>query len=473
MPVTYPFHSTIKKRLSDTTTPVSIYLRIRDRYPNSILLESADYQPGERCFSYICCDPISEFKVAHEQIHEHYPDGTKYTHPITERKDVERRLQAFCDQFSNECPPEFDFLANGFFGYMAYDCIRYFDELNVQDDPDDSRDIPDIIYNVYRFIIAIDHYKNELFLIENTLKGSPEDNAPLTQLEYLIDHKDFPSYPFKVDGEEFSNFVEDEYIDAVEQCKKHIFRGDVFQIVPSRRFSQPFQGDEFNVYRALRSINPSPYLFYFDYGNFKLFGSSPEAQLVIQNNKASLHPIAGTYKRTGDQDVDMQAIEALRLDPKENAEHVMLVDLARNDLSKHCHDVHVEVFKQVQLYSHVIHLTSKVTGTMGAQAQVVSLLSDTFPMGTLSGAPKYRALELLDRYEKGRRRAYGGAIGNIGFDGSCNHAIIIRSFLSKQNVLHSQAGGGVVTDSDPHSELQEVNNKLRALKTALAMAEEI
>lgn len=464
--------------LADTITPVSAYLRLRDVYPRTFLLESTEDGPHGKSMTYLCCAPVAGFRVQDEQITTHYPNGTREVQPIAQRGDVTEGLRAFLGSFAWERDvvdvahtTQIPSLNNGLFGYVGFDSIRYFDELRVQADPDESRAIPDIMYHLFRYVIAIDHYRDVMYIQGNGWPESPIEEGELERLLYLVAHKDFPVYPFEGVGEESSNFTDAEYMALVERCQTHIQRGDVFQIVPSRRFSRSYQGDDFNVYRALRSINPSPYLFYFDFGGFRLLGSSPEAQLVVRDGKASLFPIAGTYRRTGDAEADRAAVARLREDPKENAEHVMLVDLARNDLSKHCRQVHVEVYKEVQWYSHVIHLTSKVTGTLKEGAEAVGLLADTFPMGTLSGAPKYRALELLDQYERGRRRAYGGAIGCLGFDGTCNHAIVIRSFLSKDGILHCQAGGGVVADSRPAEEMQEVNNKLGALRAALQMAE--
>ncbi|MCB9637881.1 MAG: chorismate-binding protein [Myxococcales bacterium] len=475
MRVRFPFQTHVLSALADTLTPVSVYLRLRDIYPRSFLLESTEDGPHGKSMTYLCCAPIATYRVQDERITMLFPDGTREERAVEQRSDVLTSLQTFLDAFSCTSIPSDDpqapALNNGLFGYVAFDCIRYFDELEVQPDPDEGRAIPDMMYQIFRYVIAIDHYRDRLYIQGNGWPEQPIEEGELERLLYLLNHKDFPVYPFSLAEEERSNFTNDEYMALVDRCKTHIQRGDVFQIVPSRRFSQGFQGDEFNVYRALRSINPSPYLFYFDFGSFRILGSSPEAQLVVREGKASLFPIAGTYRRTGDLDADRAAVERLREDPKENAEHVMLVDLARNDLSKHCHHVHVEVYKEVQWYSHVIHLTSKVTGSLKQGATAIGLLADTFPMGTLSGAPKYRALELLDQYEKGRRRAYGGAIGCLGFDGTCNHAIVIRSFLSKDSVLHCQAGGGVVADSRPADEMQEVNNKLGALRAALKMAE--
>jgi anthranilate synthase component 1 len=336
--------------------------------------------------------------------------------------------------------------------------------------PDEDK-IPEMQYHVYRYIIAIDHFKNEITLVKNVFNG--DENEDLNKLEYIIQNKNFPEYNFKTNGAEKSNLTNQGFINLVEQLKKHIYRGDVFQIVPSRSFSQAFLGDEFNVYRCLRSINPSPYLFYFDYGTFKLFGSSPEAQITVSNNVANIFPIAGTFKRTGNDEEDAALAKKLEEDPKESAEHVMLVDLARNDLSRHCNNVEVKSFKEVQYYSHLIHLVSKVSGNLQTGVSAFKVVADTYPAGTLSGAPKYKAMQLIDQYEKLGRNFYAGAIGYMGFNDDFNHAIMIRTFMSKNNHLHYRAGAGIVADSIAESELNEVNNKIAALRKAIEMAEEI
>jgi anthranilate synthase component 1 len=368
-------------------------------------------------------------------------------------------------------PEEFKFISNGLFGYFSYETIQYFEDIKLKSLPAPGRNIPLLQYHVYRYIIAIDHFKNEMHLLEHRTEENIGDG--LERIEYLIQNKNFPEYKFSSKGEEESNLSNEQFIAIVENLKKHVYRGDVFQIVPSRAFSKAFQGDEFNVYRALRSINPSPYLFYFDYGNFKIFGSSPEAQLTIKNGEATIHPIAGTFKRTGNDLLDAELAEQLKMDPKENAEHIMLVDLARNDLSRHCEEVEVKSFKEVQYYSHLIHLVSKVAGKLQKDVNPFDVVGDTYPAGTLSGAPKYMAMQLIDQVENQKRGFYSGAIGYMGFNGDFNHAIMIRSFLSQNNVLHYQAGAGIVADSDPQSELNEVNNKIMALRRAMEMAEEI
>ncbi|MEM1008429.1 MAG: anthranilate synthase component I family protein [Myxococcota bacterium] len=474
-------HTECKQELADMITPVGIYLRLRDHFPYSILLESMDNQPNQKSFSYICCDPIASFRVENEALFQQFLEGPEQATPINERAQVCTALRAFLETFSVKQDNVPIHLYNGLFGYMAYDSIRYFEDITLQAEKTPAQAIPDLQYHAYRYILAIDHHKNQLFLQKNHIVHAPQDKVTqnpdttlsLEAISALVHAQDTPTFPFELRGETTSNFEDHEYLTVVEQCKQHIQRGDVFQIVPSRRFCQAFRGDEFNLYRALRAINPSPYLFYFDCGNFKIFGSSPEAQLVVQGSHARLFPIAGTYKRTGNEEVDQKAIRRLHEDPKENAEHVMLVDLARNDLSRHCTEVLVESYKQIQRYSHVIHLTSEVVGTLEPDAHPIDLLASTFPMGTLSGAPKHRAMQIIDRLERGRRHTYGGAIGLLGFDHSCHHAIVIRSFLSKDNQLFFQAGGGIVSASKPEDELQEINNKLGALNAALQMATQI
>lgn len=459
-----------KQMLADTTTPVSIYLRLRDVFSNSILLESSDYHSRENSMSYICFDPIAGISLDEKTLKTYFPDGQNYETPA-EGLNLKEQVSNFRNSFEAVGSEDFKFISNGLFGYFSYETIQYFEDIKLNSQASPGRQIPLLQYHVYRYIIAIDHFKNEMHLLEHRTDQEAPDG--LERIEYLIQNKNFPEYKFNTNGEEQSSLTDGEFISIVENLKKHIYRGDIFQIVPSRAFSKPFLGDEFNVYRALRSINPSPYLFYFDYGNFKIFGSSPEAQLTIKNNEAAIYPIAGTFKRTGNDLLDGELAESLKNDPKENAEHIMLVDLARNDLSRHCEEVEVKSFKEVQYYSHLIHMVSKVAGNLQKNVNPFDVVGDTFPAGTLSGAPKYMAMQLIDQFEKRKRGFYSGAIGYMGFNGDFNHAIMIRSFLSQNNVLHYQAGAGIVADSDPQSELNEVNNKIMALRRALELAEEL
>ncbi|HTI57621.1 anthranilate synthase component I family protein [Mucilaginibacter sp.] len=467
---TYKITTTSKKLLADTTTPVSIYLRLRDVFPNSLLLESSDYHSRENSLSYVCCEPIAGLVLSDGQLRKSYPGG-KAEDKAPGTFDLVDEATSFLAEFDVTDNPS-KIISNGLFGYFTHEAVEHFETIKLKQVESDPRKIPTMQYHVYRYIIAIDHFKNELHIFHNQADGLPA-NGGIEKLEYLIKNKNFPEYHFQTKGEERSGLTGEEFMAMVDKMKQHIFRGDVFQIVPSRPFSRTFLGDEFNVYRALRSINPSPYLFYFDYGDFRIFGSSPEAQITIKNNVASIFPIAGTFKRSGDDIKDAEIARQLENDPKESAEHVMLVDLARNDLSRHCEQVEVKAFKEVQYYSHLIHLVSHVSGKLRDDVSSFKIVADTFPAGTLSGAPKYRAMEIIDENEKVKRSFYSGAIGYLGFNGDFIHAIMIRSFLSKNNTLHYQAGAGIVADSNPESELKEVDNKIAALRNAIEMAQSL
>lgn len=458
-----------KRILTDTITPVTVYYKIRDKYPNSILLESGDYDKNSKNFSYICFNPIASIKVENEVISQTFPDGSSTSIEITDNVNVVDEIYNFTKRFDVKSEENFKFINNGIFGYTAYDAVKYFEDVEISK-KDDSVVIPDIYYAVYKNIIAINHFKNEAYIFAHCYEDT-ENN--IDDIDDLINIQNFASYNFSSKGEIKSNLTDDEFREQVEIARKHCGRGDVFQLVLSRRFSQEYTGDDFNIYRALRSINPSPYLFYFDYGDFKIFGSSPEAQLIVTDGLAEIHPIAGTFKRTGDDKKDGVLAEELKKDDKENAEHVMLVDLARNDLSRHGSQVKVVNYREVQFFSHVIHLVSKVTGQKHETTSTMQVVADTFPAGTLSGAPKHRAMQLIEQYEKTSRGFYGGAIGFMDFEGNYNHAIMIRTFLSKNYKLNWQAGAGLVSKSNAESELQEVYNKLGALTKAIQLAEEI
>lgn len=457
--------------LADLYTPVGIYLRVRDRFRDTILLESTDHHVAENSYSFICINAIAGIEVRDGEVAEYKLPGQEPQRARLAGQRIEEVLHEFTQRFEGESDHlKAAAFAQGLYGYCTFDAVQLFETVQFKKDEANPSGIPMARYRLYQYVIAINHYKDELWLCENCIEGI---DSELPLVESIIRSKDVPAYPFSLVSEETSNMSDAAYLAMVQQGIQSCHRGDVFQIVLSRRYQQSFIGDEINVYRALRNINPSPYLFFFDYGDYKLIGSSPEAQIIIRDGKAVVHPIAGTFRRTGDDAVDAQAAEALLKDPKENAEHVMLVDLARNDLSTVCTDVQVAHYRQVHYYSHVIHLVSEVVGTVPTGANPFAILAKTFPAGTLSGAPKYRAMQLIDQYEPTPRSYYGGAIGFVGFNGSCNHAIMIRTFLSKNNTLFCQAGAGVVAKSNPQSELQEVENKLNALKQALKLAETI
>ena len=463
----YKLKSIHKKILADSLTPVSIYLKIRDQFPHSLLLESSDYDARANNFSYICCNPIAFISISRSNIDLSYPDGSKYSKVIDSKDNIPDIVQSFSNQFESEKYP-FKFITNGLFGYISHEAIGHFESISLNKNKN-KFNIPEIYYAVYQNIIAVSLFNHVAHLFSNSLTG--EDN--LEEIEQVIKKDNIVTYQFEKKGEKLSNLSDEDFLALVKKGKDHCFRGDVFQLVLSRRFSQGFTGDEFNVYRTLRSINPSPYLFFFDYGDFKIFGSSPEAQLVVEDGKAEIHPIAGTFKRTGNDAEDQLSAERLAADPKENSEHVMLVDLARNDLSRNGTDVVVEKNREIQFFSHVIHLVSKVTGLLKSKTATYQVVADTFPAGTLSGAPKHKALQLIDRYENVARNFYGGALGYMDFEGNFNHCIVIRSFMSRNHMLHYQAGAGIVSKSVPENELQEVYNKLGALDKALTLAEKL
>jgi len=456
-----------EKTLADMVTPVGIYLRLRDRFRDTILLESADFHATENSWSFIGVHAIAGFeavdlKTAEFKLPGLPPERVQLKSPAEMVPAFNHFLERF--ETDGDCSLK---AAQSFFGYTSYDAVQFFDSISFDGKKESTTASNLLRYRLYQYVIAINHFKDELYICENKVAGIDGD---LNLVTSLIHSKDVPVFPFKTQGPVTSNMTDEAYREMVKAGIAACYRGDVFQIVLSRRFAQPFQGDEFNVYRALRSVNPSPYLFYFDYGDYRLFGSSPESQLIIENGKAIVHPIAGTFKRTGNDETDMAEAERLVHDPKENAEHVMLVDLARNDLSRHADEVKVTSYRKVHYYSHVIHLVSEVTGRVKENAKAFDIMSDTFPAGTLSGAPKYKAMQLIDSLEPTARGYYGGAVGMIGLDGSFNHAIMIRTFMSRNNHLYCQAGAGVVAKSVPENELQEVNNKLGALNKAIEVA---
>ena len=461
----YRLNANIKKLIVDTDTPVSIYLKLRDYYPNSILLESSDYGAKDNSYAYVCCNPIAEFDVKNNMIRTSFPDNKSEKKSIDENCDLLIELKSFMQKFDLKCDinSNNNFITKAIFGYQSYSSVEYFEKIEFENFYEGD-EIPIMKYRLYENIIVINTFNNEAHVISYNI-----DKKIISKIISLIKSKKINQFKFKTNGKLESNIDDEEYKKMVEMGIKHCMRGDVFQIVLSRKFYQDFSGDEFTVYRHLRSINPSPYLFYFDYGDFKIFGSSPEAQLIINNNKAEIHPIAGTFKRTGNDKDDKIKATKLFKDNKENSEHMMLVDLARNDLSRSCSNVKVEKDREIQFYSHVIHLVSKVTGKLKVDSN--KIIGETFPAGTLTGAPKHMAMQLIEKYESSKRSFYGGAIGFISFDYNYNHAIIIRSFLSKNKKLYFQAGAGIVSKSSKTNELNEVYNKVRALKKSIEQAE--
>ncbi|RQO29821.1 anthranilate synthase component I [Taibaiella sp. KBW10] len=467
----YAIACRIHKRLADTETPISVYLKLRDHFAETLLMESADHSNPENDFSYICCAPIAGISLSGNILEHKFPDGHNIRKEMTADINLVQEIDDYLNRFAvAEHPYHFD--VNGLFGYLNYDTVRYFENITLDATKPSLKQIPDVRLNLYHFVIVFDHFRNELYIV---VLGDPEQaEQDIALIAQYIDHRSVPSYPFKTTAAERSNFEDEAFLEVIEKGRQHCFRGDVFQVVLSREFETPFSGDDFNVYRALRSINPSQYLFYYDYGSYRLMGSSPEAQLKIREGKASIHPIAGTYRRTGNKEEDLKLAIALKADKKENAEHTMLIDLARNDLSKCFGKVSVTALKELLFYSHVIHMVSEVTGADPVSATAkFGVVADTFPAGTLSGAPKHKAMQLIDRYEPTARGYYGGSIGYVGFDGNFNQAIMIRSFLSKDHTLYYRAGAGVVAASVAKNELMEVNHKIAALRKAIEAAQNL
>ena len=461
---TFKYTTTSKTILADLYTPVGVYMRLRDLYPQSALMESSDYHDSNNSRSFIGIEPMASVAIGHGVTTITYPDGSTFQHEVNKEYRSDKAIHQLIDyiQVTGD-----DAKSCGLFGYTSFNAVRYFEDINVKDETQQKNDAPDLLYILYKVVIVFDHFNNTLKVV--TLGDASEIDTVMK----AMNKANVKAYDFHPVGDVRSTLTDDEHRENIRRGIKHCLRGDVFQIVLSRRFIQSYEGDDFKLYRALRSINPSPYLFYFDFGGFRIFGSSPETHCRIEGRKAYIDPIAGTTKRTGDAEADRKGAEYLRNDPKENAEHVMLVDLARNDLSRNCHGVKVDFYKDLQYYSHVIHLVSRVSGELDKDADPIKAFIDTFPAGTLSGAPKVRAMQLISDYEPHNRGAYGGCIGYIGLDGSLNQAITIRTFVSRNGELWFQAGGGIVAKSDVEYELQEVNNKLGALRKAIIKASEL
>lgn len=463
----YTYTTAYKTLLGDLHTPVTTYLKVRDLFPQSVLMESSDYHGVENNRSFIGLNPIASISISHGKATAKFPDGTQEVRDIDDHYRVDQAISDFLTRFQVE--GEYAHYC-GLYGYTTFNAVRYFEHIPVKDSISTINDAPDILYILYKYLIVFHDFKHEMVLLE---MQSDDEPSHIDEVEKAICNRNYTTFDFRAVGPTVSTLTDEEHKANIRKGIAHCLRGDVFQIVLSRRFIQRYQGDDFKLYRALRSINPSPYLFYFDFGGFRIFGSSPETHCKIEDGRATIDPIAGTTRRSGNKETDAQLTAALLADPKENAEHVMLVDLARNDLSRNCHDVKVEFYKEPQYYSHVIHLVSRVSGELNAGSNPIKTFIDTFPAGTLSGAPKVRAMQLISEYEPHNRGAYGGCIGFIGLNGTLNQAITIRTFVSRNNELWFQAGGGIVAKSNEENELQEVNNKLGALKKAITLAEQL
>jgi len=444
---------------ADSYNPVLLYRQLRHKFRKVCLLESNDYNNRSDSKSFLGLDPIVEITYESGIFKLETEGQLSLIEPIIGISSSQQ-LQILLDSYQM-----IDGSKPRFFGRISFEFSHEENKIQASN-PSDS-EIPEIHLFLFRYVIQIDHFKDEGFIIKQSFTDCELETEEIHQ---LLRSNNLSMFPFELLGDEQEEKTEFQFKNMVEKAQEHCRRGDVFQMVLSNSYKQAFFGDDFEVYRSLRRLNPSPYLFYFDFEDYRLFGSSPEAQLKIIDGKAEIHPIAGTVVKSGIIEDDQKNIAFLKQDEKENSEHVMLVDLARNDLSRFCTNVRIEKFKEIQHFSHVYHIVSHVTAK-SISKQTIPILSASFPAGTLSGAPKNKALELIARYETSRRDFYGGAIGMLESKGDLNMAIVIRSLLSKNNVLHYRAGAGIVLDSIPEKEYQEVQHKLRAVRTAIKQAQ--
>jgi len=457
--------------LADLHTPVAVYNKLRDNFPGALLFESADYHNRTDNKSYICVQPIADFEAKKYIYSYQIGDNPRRSKVAEHGSEVALSLQKFLTSFET-IESNFYLTTQGLWGFSSFESVQYFEDIELNTQADTIKDNPDLKYQLFKYVIIFDHFKKSLFIVEHSFEEK-DDKSNIDKVYSIIQANSYSHFHFESVGEETTNMPDQRYLDMVTQGVEHCQLGDTFQVVLSREFRQKFKGDDFTLYRCLRNVSPSPYLFYLDYGDFKILGSSPESQLQVSQNIATINPIAGTVRRGDSLEEDIRRAEALKADPKEMSEHVMLVDLARNDLSKNSDRVEVATYAEIQYFSQVIHLVSKVLGHVHSDKSGIDIYADTFPAGTLSGAPKYRALQIIDYNENITRNFYGGAVGFFGFEGQVNHAIIIRSILSKNNTLVYQAGAGVVSESKPENELEEVNNKVRAIRMSIQKANKL
>ncbi|MGI9539314.1 MAG: anthranilate synthase component I [Miltoncostaeaceae bacterium] len=463
--------------VADCETPVSAFLKLRGDGP-VFLLESAEQAQRVGRYSFIGLRPQSVIRGVDGRLEETTADGT------VRRLDESDPFGAVEDAAARvKMAPTAEPLAfsGGVIGYFGYDLVRRVERL--PDEPADDRAIPDLVALVTGPVVAFDHLRKSLAIVvpcaldaDAGLEASYEEAvAQVREIRAALDgpvpatesRRGPPSL-----GPVRSNMPREHFEAAVERCREYIFAGDAFQIVPSQRFSAEVDLDPFAVYRGLRAINPSPYMFFLDVGETVLAGSSPEMLVKVQGGLVEMHPIAGSRPRGADEDEDVRLREELLADPKERAEHVMLVDLGRNDLGRvsEVGSVHVASLMDVQPYSHVMHIESSVVGRLAPDRRATDALRATFPAGTLSGAPKVRAMEIIDELEPTKRGPYGGAVGYLGWDGDLDTCITIRTIVFRDGVAHVQAGAGIVADSVPAKEHEETEAKAAALFRAIEVA---
>jgi anthranilate synthase component 1 len=476
----------VRRRSADLLTPVAAYLALREPGSFAFLLESVE--GGERLgrYSFLGRRPYRVVKArgADTFVRDRTePPGGDGAAPEPEGGTVFEVMAHLLDEVDEVKLPDVPRFAGGAVGFMGYDTVRLLERLG--DAPPDDLDLPDAVWAFYDTVAAFDHVARQLVLMALVFVDDDTDldasyhgaHARLDALEAdLVAGGPLPEPVTLRDREPTSNVTRDAFEASVRRAKEHIVEGDIFQVVLSQRFALEFDGDPFNLYRALRQVNPSPYLFYLDFDGFQLAGSSPEVLVRVEGppgeRRAEVLPIAGTRRRGATPEEDAALERELVADPKERAEHLMLVDLGRNDLGRTCRvgTVEVERYATVERFARVMHLVSSVTGEVADDRRATDVLAACFPAGTVSGAPKIRAMELIDELEPVKRGVYAGAVGYADFAGNTDTCIAIRTMLIRGHSAFVQAGAGVVADSDPAAEYDETYAKARALLDAVRVA---
>ena len=467
-----------RRILADILTPVSLFLSIRQDSELPFLFESVE--GGERLarYSFLGKNPYQTLRFDGESVTLHKQDDE----PVFLSEDYFDALERLTTQHSEPELQDLPRLTGGAVGFSSYDTVREIEDL--PNTPKNDVLLPEAIWSFYDEVFAFDHVKQQvvlmktIFVDESTDLKTAYDSAQLKldQMEKTATSARPSSEPFYLNSEQLkSNLSRETFHTSVKKAKEYIFEGDIFQVVLSQRFEIPFKGDRFTLYRALRMVNPSPYLFFLELDDFALIGSSPEVLVRVTDDEVRLLPIAGTRPRGKSHEEDLAYEEDLKNDPKEIAEHIMLVDLGRNDLSRVCRSgsVKLERNQSIERFSHVMHIVSDVVGEIAEGKTSVQALKNCFPAGTVSGAPKIRAMEIIDELEPTKRGPYAGAVGYFDFSGNMDTCIAIRTMVVTNDSVYIQAGAGIVADSDPEMEYQETRNKAGALVEALSLALEI
>lgn len=466
----------VREMPADLETPISVYLKLRGQGP-SFLLESVE--GGERIarYSFISVAPRAQYILRGNEI-EILEGGNRRAVTLDAGTDPTYFLQSELGHFQFTPQPGLPRFVGGLVGYLGYESVRHFEPSLISQMP--PSDLPDGVYLLSDIVVAFDHSRQSLSLIANVLEDDPESaDQRLDEIVARI-HQPLPARENTqpVTGKLESNMSREAFEQMVGTGREYIAAGDIFQVVLSQRFSRHTTVDAFDVYRAVRHLNPSPYMFFFDFGTvdgqpFYLAGASPEMFVRLEGRRAALRPIAGTRPRGADPAADAVLADELLADPKERAEHVMLVDLGRNDLGRVCEygSIQVPEFFTIERYSHVMHIVSHVEGQLKPDLTAFDLVRAAFPAGTVSGAPKIRAMEIIAELEANPRGPYAGMIGYFGFDGAMDTCLAIRTMVARGDTVSVQAGAGIVADSDPAREYQETVNKAKAMLRAIEMAE--